>query len=32
MTPLIFMLLAGLAVIAVFAYFVIRDSERQKNQ
>jgi hypothetical protein len=32
MTPLILMLLAGLAVIAVFAYFVIRDSERQKNQ
>ena len=32
MTSLVFMLLAGLAVIAVFAYFVIRDSERQKNQ
>jgi hypothetical protein len=31
MMPLMFMLLAGLAVIAIFAYFVVRDSERQKD-
>ena len=32
MTPIVFMLLAGLAVIFVFGYFVIRDGKRRKSQ
>jgi hypothetical protein len=32
MTPLVFMLLAGLVVISVFSYFVIRDDRGRKSR